>query len=61
MENVPGEITKETKEEHAKRDETTGQQCHYGLRKRRNYQWKQDLAWKKSNLLPRVTANFDTS
>ena len=29
MENVPGEITKETKEEHAKRDETTDQQCHY--------------------------------
>ena len=29
MENAPGEIRKETKEEQAKRDETTDQQCHY--------------------------------
>ena len=36
MENAPGEIRKETKEEHAKRDETTNQQFHDGLRNRRN-------------------------
>lgn len=33
MENAPGEIRKETKEEQAKRDETTGQACHYRTEK----------------------------
>lgn len=60
MENAPGEITKETKEEHAKRDETTNQQFHDELRNRRNDQQKQDPAWKKSYLPQRVTAHYGT-